>query len=367
MNFQYVPVMAAKRGEFAALSNLQSSTAERTIPLFELPAQKPDAKILEKAINRTATNAGKSWGGHPAFLDISKWSPNSRTESGIHILEYAFAQFRANNVITHPVVGYDRWDDPTYSQALKNIRKYFPVTPCIRIDSEAVRDDMLDFSYFSDRINNIMESLDVETNNCYAMVDFGNVTTTPVPDLIAAAEMAVTTLRSLGFSTVIVVGGSMPTSVNEAVNTPDAEGCIPRVEMMVWKAIFSGSKDHQINFGDYLIRSADAVEGVFAPHANAKIRYTIENQFFIVRGHSKQKDSLAIQHKVLAQKLVASPHYRGASFSWGDTEMLNCSIGVKEIRDATLMIALDSNHHISAVVAEIFEHQHQVAPSKNFA
>src|SRR5574337_295754 len=123
MSFLYIPVMAAKRGEFTALSKLRSSESEKTIPLFELPAKKPDAKAHEKAINRTATSAGKAWGARPAFLDISKWSPDARTESGIHVLEYAFAQFRANSVIAHPVVGYDRWDDPTYSQALKNIRK----------------------------------------------------------------------------------------------------------------------------------------------------------------------------------------------------------------------------------------------------
>ena len=363
MSFLYVPVMAAKRGEFTALSNLRSSAAEKTIPLFELPAKKPDAKAHEKAINRTATSAGKAWGARPAFLDISKWSPDARTESGIHVLEYAFAQFRANSVIAHPVVGYDRWDDPTYSQALKNIRKSFPVTPCIRLDSEAVQHDMPDFSYFSDRINDIMASLDVEPNNCYVMVDFGDVTTDSVPDVITNAEMAVTTLRNLGFSTVIVVGGSMPVAVNEAVDTPDAEGCIPRIEMMAWKAIFSGGKDRQIIFGDYLIRSAEAVEGVIAPHANAKIRYTIDNQFFIVRGHSKKLDSLTLQHKVLAEKLVASPHYMGVQSSWGDSEMLNCSIGIREIRDPTGMIAVDSNHHISAVLTEIFEHQRQVVTS----
>ena len=363
MSFIYVPVMAAKRGEFTALSNLQCSTPEKIFPLFELPAKKANATLLEKTINQTAIKAGKAWNGCHAFLDISKWSPDARTESGIHVLEYAFTQFCSNDVITHPVVGYDRWDDPTYSQALKNIRKSFPATPCIRIDREAVQDDMHDFSYFSDRINDIMESLDIDANNCYTMVDFGDVTTVSVPDLIANAEMAVTTLRSLGFNFVIIAGGSMPTAVNKAVNTPDAEGCIPRIEMMAWKAIFSGSKDHQIIFGDYLIRSAEAAEGVIAPHANAKIRYTIDNQFFIVRGHSKKLDSLTIQHKELTQKLVASPHYMGAPFSWADSGMLNCSVGITEIRDATMMIAMDSNHHISAVVTEIFELQQQVVSS----
>ncbi|BBJ22167.1 beta family protein [Candidatus Nitrotoga sp. AM1P] len=365
MSFLYVPVMAAKRGEFTALLNLRSSASEKTIPLFELPAKKPDANVHEKTINRTAINAGKAWGARRAFLDISKWSSDARTESGIHVLEYAFAQFRANSVIAYPVVGYDRWDDPTYSQALKNIRKSFPVPPCIRLDREAIQQDMPDFSYFSDRINDIMASLDVEHNSCYVMVDFGDVATDSVPDVITNAEMAVTTLRNLGFSTVIVVGGSMPVAINEAVDIPDAEGCIPRIEMMAWKAIFSGSKDRKIIFGDYLIRSANTVEGVIAPNANAKIRYTIGNQFFVVRGHSKKLDSLTLQHKVLAEKLVASPHFMGAPFSWGDSEIFNCSIGIREIRDHTGMIAVDSNHHICAVLTEIYGHQQVITSIKN--
>ena len=363
MSILYVPIMAAKRGEFTALSNLQGTMAEKMIPLFELPAKKADAKGLEKSISKTASNAGKAWGGRSAFLDISKWSPNARTESGIHVLEYAFSQFVSGGVVTHPVVGYDRWDDPSYSQAVKNVRKYYSVTPCIRFDREAVQDDMLDFSYFADRVNDIMISLDVGPHNCFVMVDFGDVSTSSVPDIIEDTEMAVKTLRSMGFGTVIVVGGSMPNAVNKAVDTRDAEGCIPRIEMMAWKAVFSDTKDKQIVFGDYLIRSPNAAEGVIAPDANAKVRYTIDNQYFIVRGHSKREDSLASQHKDLTKKLVASAFYTGVQFSWGDSELLNCSIGIKEIRDATLMIAVDSNHHIAAVVSEIYEHQRQVVSS----
>ncbi|MDP3540060.1 MAG: beta family protein [Azonexus sp.] len=363
MSLLYVPIMAAKRGEFTALTNLQASISDKAMPLFELPAQKPDTKVFEKAICRTASGAGKAWPGRPAFLDISKWSPNARTESGIHILEYAFSQFRSSGVHVHPVVGYDRWDDPSYSQALKNIRTMAPVTPCIRLDREAIQDDMLDVPYFSERMNDIMASLEVGPNNCYILVDFGSVSTISVPDLIEDAENAVSVLRSLGFSVVIIAGGSMPAAVNEAVKTRDDEGCIPRIEMLAWKAIFSGNQDRNVIFGDYMIRNPNAADGVIAPQANAKIRYTIDNQFFIVRGHSKQLDSLTIQHKELSKKLVKSAHYLTPSFSWGDGEVLNCSIGVKEIRDPTTMIAVDTNHHISAVISEVFEHQRTVVPS----
>jgi len=88
----YVPIMAAKQGEYSALSNLQPSVSTNIFPLFELPAKKPNTKSLEKTVQRTAFNAGKVWATKHAFLDFSKWSPNTQTESGIHLLEYAFGQ-----------------------------------------------------------------------------------------------------------------------------------------------------------------------------------------------------------------------------------------------------------------------------------
>jgi hypothetical protein len=262
-----------------------------------------------------------------------------------------------------PQTGHSRQGDPEYSQALKNIRAAYAVTPCIRVDREAIDGDINDLPYFTSRMNDIISALEVGPKNCYVMVDFGNVSKTSVPDIIEDTEAAVEAIRSMGFGTVIVAGGSMPAGVNEAVSVPDAESCIPRIEMLAWKAVYSARQDGSIVFGDYLIRNPEAAEGVIAPDANAKIRYTVENQYFIVRGHTKRLDSLTVQHKDLAQKLVASVHYMSAAFSWGGSEVLNCSIGVKELRDATSMIAIDSNHHIKAVVTEMFEHQRHVAAS----
>jgi hypothetical protein len=364
MSLNYVPVMAAKRGEFTALTNLYGTVANRIIPLFELPAKPSEAILHEKRITRTAVAGGKAWSGRPAFLDISKWSPDARTENGIHILEFAFTQLRSAGVPVNPVVGYDRWDDPIYNQALKNIRTLYQVTPCIRLNLEAIRDDLGDLPYFQGRVQEMLNDLYLSANNCYVMVDFGDVSKTAIPNIIQDTESAVHTLRSMGFSVIIVSGGSMPAGVNLAVDTPDTEGCIARIEMQAWKAVMTGLKDDQIVFSDYLIRSSEAVEGVIAPDANAKIRYTIENQFFIVRGHTKKRDSLEIQHKELARKLVASAYYTKSSFSWGDSELLNCSLGIKPLRDATSMIAVDSNHHIHMVMAEVTEHIHKSVGTK---
>lgn len=361
MSVSYVPVMAAKRGELTALSRLLPQVADRLIPLFELPSQKPGTRVFEPAIARAAKSVGAKWTDRRAFLDISKWSSNARTESGIHVLEYAFTQFRANSAIVHPVIGYDRCGDPQYAQALQNIRSSYHITPCIRLDREAL-EDMLDPEYFADQIGEIMESLDIVPGNCYVMLDLADVSSTAIVDIISYADTANSILTALGFKVMIVAGGSMPAGINEAVGKPDAEGCIPRVEMMAWKAIFAATADRGVIFGDYLIRSPSATEGIISQHANAKIRYTINNQHFVVRGHSKQYDSLTVQHKLLAQKLVGTSHFMNAAFSWGDSELLSCSVGLREIRDPTGMIAVDSNHHMSVVIAEVFEqHTHLAA------
>lgn len=360
MNLLYVPILGAKQGEFSALSNLQSQSAARIMPLLDVTNPGP-GKLYEAPMSKASIKAGKVWSGREAFLDISKWKPNARTESGIHVLEYSFAQFRAQGVTVHPVVGYDRWDDPEYSQALRNIRASYQITPCIRLDRESL-EDTHDLEYFAERINSIMFELSVTAKNCYVLIDLGDVSKSSVPDILADADLAIDAVRSLGFTTVIVAGSSMPASINTAVGEIDAVGCIPRIEMMAWKAIFEERKDKRIVFGDYAVRNPDAPDGVIALHANGKIRYTINNQCFIVRGHSKALTRLATQNTELAKILVSSPHYMGPTFSWGDDQIFQCSLGLTEMGSPTTWIAIDSNHHIQTVLTEIFEFQQRFAP-----
>lgn len=365
MSPSYVPVIAAKKGEFDALRNLHSLISEKTFPLFEIPPKKPESTLIEPPIDRTAKAAGKSWKNRSAFLDISKWRPNAKTESRIHVLEYAFSQFISEGVHVSPVIGYDRFDDPAYRLALGNIIEKYPnTTPCIRFDRESIKDDMRDEDYFSEQITDILETFDLNPSSCYAMLDFRDVSTTAIPDLVGHAEHAIQVLQSVGFKMIIFAGGSMPTTVDNAVKDRDSDGCIARIEMLTWKTISSSKGNKSIIFGDYPIRNPDAADGIIAIHANAKIRYTIKNQFFVVRGHSKKEDSLGLQHKILAAKMISSMHYAGPAASWGDGELQKCALGIREIKEATSMIAIDTNCHITAVVREIFEHQRSISLAK---
>lgn len=62
----------------------------------------------------------------------------------------------------------------------------------------------------------------------------------------------------------------------------------------------------------------------------------------------------------LAKKLVESQHYLGPEFSWGDSQILQGSLGQGTPGNSTTWIAIDTNHHIAYVVAEVMEFEKSV-------
>ncbi|WP_063813038.1 MULTISPECIES: beta family protein [Burkholderia cepacia complex] len=362
MSPAYVPILKAKAGEFSALQNLPARVAARIVPLFDLP--RPDQKYegtVQDHISKVARNCGVAWSGKAAYVDITKWRPNERVESGVHVLSYALARLAAAGVLVRPVVGYDRWDDVEYSQALRSASALFAEGFCLRLDVEAI-EDMGDADYFEERIDEISSALGLSPENCHVIVDFADLTKASVPEILEKADLAVDYLKQLGFRQIIVAGGSMPAFVNEAVDEPDQIGMIHRIEMLVWKAMQRVRNDPSIIYGDYGIRNPAAMDGIISKHNNGKIRYTVANQFFILRGHSKQIERIGVQQKALSRQLLGSSYYMGPAFSWGDrTVTIAANPADPYMGGPTQWIGIDTNHHIHAVLAEVFEHQTQLA------
>jgi hypothetical protein len=354
----YVPILKAKAGEFSALQHLPSHVAARIVPLFDLP--RPDLKYegtCQDHISKVARNCGVVWSGKAAYIDITKWRPDERVESGVHVLSHALARLAGAGVRVRPVIGYDRWDDVEYSQALRTASTLFSEGFCLRLDVEAI-EDMGDEDYFEERIDDITSSLNLSHENCHVIVDFADLTKSSVPEVLEKADLAVDYLKRIGFRQIIVAGGSMPAFVNEAVEEPDQMGMIHRIEMLVWKAMQRVRRDPSVIYGDYGIRNPAAMDGIISKHNNGKIRYTVENQFFILRGHSKQIERIGVQQKALSRQLLGSSYYMGQAFSWGDqTASAAANPADPYMGGPTQWIGIDTNHHIHAVLAEVFEQQ----------
>ncbi|MFG8813924.1 beta family protein [Pseudomonas aeruginosa] len=368
MNDQYFPVLKAKKGELDALSNLSQSVLARTTPIIELTklggrqleaAQKWTDTPFKDYIEKCSAEIAKAIPKKQLMLDIFQWPENFLIESGEHILNYAIDQLTEKGILPCPLIGYDRWETPEYKEAIKSIRLGKDQFFSIRLDSVAL-EDMLDPDYFNEVIEDIVAETNLIPLNTPVIIDLEDITKKSVNDAIETIGRAYEHMRSLGFTYIISVGSSIPTSVNHAVKTPDSSATIFRKEVLAWKGFLQAYPTASLYFGDYGVRNPRAADNIIAPDMNGKIRYTIENSYFIARGHSLRRENKAAQNNVLARAIVESPHYMGENFSWGDYRIMECS-KEKFVGNPTTWISIDTNHHISALTTEIYEFASKIA------
>lgn len=360
MNDQYFPIVRAKQGEIEAFENLKAGVLSRCTPIFEVT--KLDGQDLERARKRSNTPyedyldsraesiAGILKGKH-VIIDVSQWATGFTTEGGEQVLSYLCSRLNGNGVISCPVIGYDRWDSVEYREAVKSINLSESAFFCIRLDSIAL-EDLGDPEHFNGVIEDMLAQANIVESQTPVIVDIGDVTRIPLQEVMESIESAYGHMRELGFEYIIMTASSIPESIEKAVKNVDSTGVVQRKEMIAWKGFMSANPKASLYFGDYGIRNPRASD-VIAPDMNAKIRYTIENSIFIVRGHSVRKEGGYAQSQNLSRILVQSPHYM-PSFSWGDDKILECSRG-EIVGSSTNWISFDTNHHISTVVAEVRE------------
>ncbi|EMC8778983.1 beta family protein [Providencia rettgeri] len=358
----YVPILKAKAGEFSALEELKPIYSQKITPFFEVPkftdkirrsaylrdSEHPKKDYLDKIANGITSSCKSS----SLFFDQFEWKPNEYIETGEHIYSYMFRKLCASGLNIYPVIGLDRWGDIDYRNALLNLNAPDDTLYCLRVDSETI-EDAYDEEYFIESIKNIIDELYLTGNQLIILFDFGDVTKKSIVSFLADVHHLLNVTAVFGFGATMVAGASFPTFINEAVKEEDSTGYVERREMVVWKALLEENIERLI-FADYGIRNPSALDDVPAIHANGKIRYTINNRYFVARGHSKQKGNKGEQIYDLAKVIVTSPHYLGGSFSWGDEKTFDCSLKKFKGRPQD-WISYDTNHHISYVVEEVIE------------
>ena len=126
-----------------------------------------------------------------------------------------------------------------------------------------------------------------------------------------------------------------------------------RREMLLWKALRQEAKGTTILYDDYGVRGPGTNDDVRSKYTNGKIRYTTDQQTFVVRGHPIVYDHSFDQMYGLANKVVKSPHYVGTGFSWGDARLNECGSFKTFKGSPTDWIAIDTNHHLAYATQEV--------------
>ncbi len=365
MNPRYVPILRTKQGEFEAFNNLRREVKREVLPLFELSKFTDELRTrvrfrgannpTELYVRELAVKINDALDLGRLMIDISKWSPNSTLESGVHLLDFVSSCLTDLGCDVIPVIGYDRWEDREYSSILRSLSSRYS-SFCLRLESYAF-DDMVEDEHFLGNIDNIIDSLGLDVAQCCVVLDFG-ANQLPIVELEEKISEALALLSPYGFQFISIAGCSVSVMINDMVGEQDSTGLVVRRELIAWKSIRTFNTKSKLVFGDYGIMNPNTKDDVKAIHANCKIRYTIQEQHFIVRGHSRMQGWN--QMYGLSQSLMSSQYYLGENFSWGDAQIERCSREVFT-GNATKWVAYDMNHHITYVVAEVLELERNLA------
>ena len=345
------------------ISRLDEETRKKSEKRSEPP--------IETLLNKTAAGIAKAWVNKPVFMDLPRWATNSQTENGEHVIPYLRNRLEHLGVIVNPVVKYDFWDESDYEyiNAFKNIRLVSGRNFCIRLnmDIDTVEDIKADPEYVAERLTSILEQLNINPSETHLLLDFGDVSDQAhfIVEMIDKAKQAISLVRNCGFSKIMLAGSSLPPSIEKAVEAPNKTGLVLRKEMMTWRALLSENSSLNIVFADYGVRNPSSGDKPMPyPNANGKIRYTINKEYFIVRGHALNSGLKYLQFCNLANKVVNSEHYLGIKFSWGDNKIYLHNNPDHNSGSQTTWITIDTNHHIETVLMEVLEFRSQIIAKK---
>jgi hypothetical protein len=372
---KYMPILKAKKGEFEALDNLQDypEVIENMLPVFEIPIltqkQRKSKKYIEVRnpveffLNNCADSLSKAMRGLPMGIDISRWAPNSNIESGEHILSHIISALEKSESKVIPVVGYDRWEDDEYATTLKLISRSQNEF-IIRLNSFAF-EDMVEEEPFFETLDDIISSLDIMPKHCSIILDFEDITKVSIIDLNEKVQRALSALKTYNFKFLSIAGSSITSDINGMVPERNSQGIVIRKEVKVWKSFKKFQPKLNFVFGDYGIVSPAVGDEIIAPDANGKIRYTIDDSLFVVRGYSRATGKKGSQMQDLSEILVSTPHYKGRKFSWGDKMIDECA--KKEfVGNPTNWVSIDTTHHAKHVITEIREFEYSIQHQREF-
>lgn len=367
MAILYRPILKAKQGEFEALENIPAEIRSVIEPIFEVSPYKPGKKKIAEPLTAHLIEVARKIAivreGQSVAFDISSaWNPSAKIEDGTHVLTFLHGVLEIFGITANPVVGYDRWEDKEYREALQNIKLSDGSHYVIRLDGYAI-DDMDDQEHFRSALAGILKGLSAPAESCGVVVDFGDLSTTPLEDLMDKADLVSGELMTLGFRYISIAGCSMPPTVDKAVPKINTAARVLRREMILWQSLVTAG--HQITFGDYGVRNPMSADNVRNPHTNAKIRYTTDKHHYVERGESMKK-AKGEQYRQLARKIMNSDEFMGTAFSWRDATISLCATkeDITGMKGSTKWIAIDTNHHCHSVISEVSEFRLALAKAK---
>ncbi|MDQ3151308.1 MAG: beta family protein [Actinomycetota bacterium] len=350
----YVPAVQFRTGELRALSTASSSTWAGLTPLVSLVGPKTEeGELTASRIRNGIKRIAAAVGNHPFYLDTIRLKPDQRVKLstgsiGKPALDVAYAEARKQELVFVPVLRVGRpnakiceivqetvWQDGSGAALKYPILSTIPTPP----KTHAIL------------LKEILEEIDVEPSAADLILDLGYLSPDDVIQSDDAASL-IDQVAQIDWRNIILLATGMPPTLS--CIEQGKIGSIDRPEWKLWQALREVKIARMPIYGDYAIQHPTPPKDG-GPGMRANIRYTTRRETIIVRGEGDVSEKGKMQYIDLCRKLIATSHYKGSNYSWGDQVIQDCADGIRDPENQALWRGVGTSHHFRVVTEQLSE------------
>ena len=343
MNFganHYVPVMKVKRGEKHALRLIDPSLHARITPLLEV-VEITEGKTLREHLDTAFDGLAESL--HPyqrCFLD-----PRELGDRGDVASDAVFNSACQRGIVFTPVTGVSG------GRHVAVALKYGRNGVALRLTR-----DEFERRGLGQRVTDLIRDYDLAVEDTDLIVDLGAVENLVPEGVARLAEAFLGEVPSIrAWRTLTLSGCAFPLSMRGV--EPDSYAVSERSEWLGWKYLH-GERVRLARlpaFSDCAIQRPEGVEGFDfrLMQISATVRYTMTEEWLLIKGQSTRKIPAKYQFMDLATRLVygyLKRSFRGDSHCVGCRQAKRAADGAGGFGSAEVWRRLGTVHHITTVI-----------------
>ena len=349
----YVPIIKWKRAEQGALKALGKDCKKYITPAIQFVMPKPKENeqfkdIIEKFNNQVIEIPNKLievWGTTPIFIDVSLLFTTKLKLESLKSITHEGNKLGGNFI---PVIHLN--DDREIKDAVYSLARKKGL--CLRL----ICSDFSDLNKLRQDISELLSSSGLKERDIDLLVDIKE-TEKNGEKYIQYLNLSQKIPSLANWRTFIFAAGSFPKDLSECKF--DEENLLPRIDWTSWKDYLNNSKlQRKPAFADYTIQHPIYKEVVQLFHPTSSIKYTLENEWLIMKG-KKQKFELYLAS---AAELVKDKRFYGENFSDGDKYISEKAKhfpvyiknpAIKGTGSTETWLKAGINHHLSLVANQI--------------
>lgn len=343
----YFPILKGKSGDLTGLGHVAATKRANLTPVIEAvsnAADTGDVGLLETDLDTLASRVAERWGtDERVVLDCFLVGEDMALSNG-----HLPVQVLADRAATHGVQSVPTvriTSPPPVLTATASVAATQGLGACIRID----REDIDDISAVAPAVVAVLAGLSLGPDDVDILLDFADVEPSTVGPFGALAVAIVSSLPHLAdWRSVSLASGAFPTNLAGFNNY--VPGTIQRSDAALWRAVGSRlSGTRAPSYSDYVVSHPVLADtGGFGPPP--QIRYTDAHEWHVLRGPRNHPDGNRIIFQLAAQFIAPSTTpFRGAGYSWGDSEIARWAAGTGGPGGGKEWVAVRSSLHITFV------------------